>query len=260
MSVHETTWPDGTPAWADLAVPDLETARRFYGSLLGWAFDIGPAEAGHYSTALVGGRAVAAIGPVPPGAEGAPVAWLTHLAASDAAAAADRAAAAGGQVVVAPMPVMDFGTMAVVLDPTGAVVALWQAGSHHGAALVNEPGAMIWNEHLSPAFEPAKAFYAALFPYTISDMSGPGFDYATLDLDGHQVGGIGGSSGAVGAWEVYFAVRDTDATAAEAERLGGTIVHPAQDSPYGRMAGITGPFGERFWLMSTEDPSSPPVS
>jgi predicted enzyme related to lactoylglutathione lyase len=150
--------------------------------------------------------------------------------------------------------------MAVVLDPTGAVVALWQAGSHHGAALVNEPGAMIWNEHLSPAFGPAKEFYGALFPYTISDMSGPGFDYATLDLDGHQVGGIGGSSGAVGAWEVYFAVRDTDATAAEAERLGGTIVHPAQDSPYGRMAGITGPFGERFWLMSTEDPSSPPVS
>jgi predicted enzyme related to lactoylglutathione lyase len=90
-------------------------------------------------------------------------------------------------------------------------------------------------------------------------MSGPGFDYATLDLDGHQVGGIGGGDGPAGAWEVYFAVRDTDATADAAVRLGGTIAHPAQDSPYGRMAGISGPFGERFWLMSTEDPSSPPA-
>ncbi|HEY0215366.1 MAG TPA: VOC family protein [Cellulomonas sp.] len=260
MSVHEQAWPDGTPAWTDLAVPDLELARQFYGPLLGWEFDVGPAETGYYTTALVGGRAVAALGPVPPGAEGQPAAWLTHLATSDANAAAARAEAAGGQVVLAPMPVMEYGTMAVVADPVGAVFALWQAGSHPGAALVNEPGAMIWNEQLSGGFEPAKTFYGALFDgYSFGDLSAPGFDYATLDLDGRTVGGIGSWHDGPAHWAVYFAVRDTDATAADAVRLGGSVHREPQDSPYGRVAGITGPFGERFWLMSTDEPSSPPA-
>lgn len=257
MSVHEQPWADGTPCWAELAVPDLETGRRFYGDLLGWTFDVGPAETGFYSQGLVGGRPAAALSGVMPGAADAPVAWLTFLATADAAATQERAVAAGAEVRVGAMPVMDFGSMAVLTDPVGATVALWQAGTTVGATVVNEPGTMIWNEHLSPRPDAARAFYGAVYGYGFTDMSAPGFDYASFEVDGRSVGGIGGGEGDA-AWQVYFAVTDTDAAAERAVRLGGTVVDAPADTPYGRLAGIAGPFGERFWLMSTdEEPSAP---
>jgi predicted enzyme related to lactoylglutathione lyase len=255
MSVHDKPWPDGTPCWAELAVPDLEAGRRFYAELLGWQFEVGPEETGFYSEALVGGRRAAALSGVMAGGD-APVAWLTFLAASDVRAATERAVAAGAEVLAGPMDVMDFGAMAVLRDPTGATFALWQAGISVGAQVVDEPGAMIWDEHLSPRFEDAKEFYRAAFGYTYDDISAPGFDYVTLQVDGRAVGGIGGGW-ETSEWAVYFGVPDTDATTAAAVRLGGSVFAQPEDTPYGRLAGITGPFGERFWLMSTEEPSSP---
>lgn len=261
MSVHAQPWADGTPCWAELAVPDLELGRQFYGALLGWEFRIGPEETGFYSEGLVGGRTAAALNGYLPGGPGSPVAWLTYLATSDVDAAAERATAAGGQVVAPPTDVMDFGRMAVVVDPAGAPVALWQAGTSIGAEVADEPGALIWTEHLSAAGPDAREFYRQVAGYTYTDMSAPGFDYASAELDGRTVGGFGGPAGIVGLqaphWAVYFAVTDTDATAAEAVRLGGSVFSEPQDSPYGRLAGITGVFGERFWLMSTDEPSTP---
>ncbi|WP_454050006.1 VOC family protein [Cellulomonas sp. Marseille-Q8402] len=257
MTVREEPWPDGTPCWAELAVPDLDRGRRFYADLLGWDFAVGSEETGFYSEGLVGGRRAAALNGYRPDPT-APVAWLTFVAASDAAGTAGRAVAAGATPLVEPMDVMGFGRMAVLADPTGAPFALWQAGTSLGAEVVNEPGSMIWNEHMSGAFEKARDFYAATFGYGVEDLSAPGFAYATLQLGDRSVGGVGADDEAAG-WQVYFAVADTDATAATAERLGGGVFLAPQDSPYGRLAGITGAFGERFWLMSTDEPSSPPA-
>lgn len=255
MTVRDTPWPDRTPCWAELAVPDLATGRRFYGELLGWDFAVGPAETGYYSEALVGGRRAAALSGVLP--EGAAPAWLTFLASTDARADASRAAAAGATVLAGPMDVMDFGVMAVLADPVGAPVALWQAGSSIGAQVVNEPGAMIWNEHLSTRFDDAKTFYRDAFGYTLEDIEVDGFDYATLQIGDRTVGGIGaGPHWQHAEWAVYFGVTDTDAAAAAASRLGGRVDSAPEDTPYGRLAQITGPFGERFWLMSTTEPST----
>lgn len=258
MTVRDQPWPDGTPCWAELAVPDLEAGRRFYGELLGWDWAVGTEETGFYSEALVGGRRAAALsGMLPPGA--AP-AWLTFLASSDVPGDAARAAAAGATVLAGPVDVMDFGAMAVLADPVGAPVALWRAGTSIGAQVVNEPGAMIWNEHLSTRFDAAKAFYRDAFGYTLEDIEVDGYDYATLQVDDRAVGGIGaGEHWPQAEWAVYFAVTDTDATAAAAVRLGATVVAEPEDTPYGRLAGITGPFGERFWLMSTDEASTPPA-
>jgi predicted enzyme related to lactoylglutathione lyase len=48
---------------------------------------------------------------------------------------------------------------------------------------------------------------------------------------------------------VYFAVDDTDASLAKITELGGTTVQPAEDTPYGRLAGATDPFGAQFKLV-----------
>lgn len=195
---------------------------------------------------------------LPPGASPA---WLTFLASSDVGADASRATAAGATVLAGPMDVMDFGVMAVLADPLGAPVALWQAGTSLGAEIVNEPGAMIWNEHLSTRFDAAKAFYRDAFGYALEDIETDGFDYATLQVGDRSVGGIGaGEHWPDAEWAVYFAVTGTDATAAAAVRLGATVFADPEDTPYGRLAGVTGPWGERFWLMSTDEPSTPPAT
>lgn len=259
MTVRDQPWPDRTPCWAELAVPDLEAGRRFYGELLGWRWQVGPEETGFYSEGLLGGRRAAALSGVLP--DGAAPAWLTFLASSDVRVDADRATAAGATVLAGPMDVMDFGSMAVLADPTGAALALWQAGTSIGAEVVNEPGAMIWNEHLSTRSGDARAFYRDAFGYGLQDISAEGFDYATLQVDGRDVGGIGGGPHwPQASWAVYFAVPDTDAAAAAAVRLGGAVVAEPEDTPYGRLAEVTGPFGEHLWLMSTAEPSSAPLA
>ena len=57
--------PDGTPNWLDIGVPDLERAKTFYGTLLGWQFqDTGP-EGGHYNMCTLRGEPVAGMAPNP---------------------------------------------------------------------------------------------------------------------------------------------------------------------------------------------------
>ncbi|MEV7973917.1 VOC family protein [Cellulomonas sp. NPDC089187] len=253
MTVRDQPWPEGTPSFAELNAPDLDAAEAFYGPLFGWTFERGPAEMNHYTTASLRGRTAAAFNP--PMSE-APTAWLTHLSTADVTAATARAAAAGAQVLLAPMPVMEFGDLAVIADPQGAVFALWQAGSDIGAQVVNEPGAMVWNEHMSRDLAAAQDFYRVLFGYHYDDMSAPGFDYATFATGDRPLGGMGGGS-EIARWVVTFAVSDTDASVATALDLGGSVRHAPEDSPYGRIAGLTGPFGERFYLMSTDEPSTP---
>ena len=58
--------------------------------------------------------------------------------------------------------------MAVIQDPRGAFFLVWQPRQHIGASLVNEPGAMVWNELVTPDLEASKEFYSGLFGWTIT--------------------------------------------------------------------------------------------
>ncbi|WP_258724733.1 VOC family protein [Cellulomonas sp. NS3] len=256
--IHEEPWPDGTPGWADLMVPDRHAAREFYGPLLGWEFDEGSPETGYYTTATLDGHAAAGIGTPLPGTEAPPPAWTTYLAASDLEGAAARATAAGATLLMPPMTVMGFGAMAVLADPTGAVVGLWQAGSHTGFDVVGVPGAVVWSEHMGTDSTTARAFYASLFDYQVVDMSGPGFDYVSLQLGDREVAGIGQFGASMPSptgdlrpsWSTYFGVLDCDASTALATSLGGTVLSAPEDTPYGRIAVLHGRFGETFALLA----------
>jgi predicted enzyme related to lactoylglutathione lyase len=257
MVTRDTAWAAGTPCWVDLGVADIGQAKTFYSGLFGWQIQDGPPEAGGYSMCEIGGNPVAGIGPKMGPAE-MPSFWTTYLATDDADATAAKITAAGGQLMVEPFDVMDVGRMAIAADPGGAVFGLWQARAHTGIRLANEPGALIWNENLSRSYAANKAFYAAVFGYSFGDIGAEGMNYATLDLDGQIVGGIG-ELGAdqpeqtPASWSSYFAVTDTDAAVAKAVQLGGTVIAPAWDSPYGRMAIVSDDQGAAFALMSVAE-------
>ncbi len=254
MVTRDSAWPSGTPCWVDLGVDDIARAAAFYSTLFGWDIQPGPPEAGGYSMCLKAGHAVAGIGPKQ-GPPGTPPAWTVYLASDDVDQTAGKITGAGGQVLVAPMDVMDVGRMAVAADPAGAVFGVWQARSHTGMGLANEPGSVCWNENFSRDMDGNQVFYHAVFGYEYGDMSTADFRYATLKLDGREVGGIGdlgeGSRpGPPAYWSTYFAVEDTDAAVATVTAVGGSVLREPWDTPYGRMAAVSDDQGAAFSLMS----------
>jgi hypothetical protein len=238
----------------DVSVDDVPKAIAFYQGLFGWDIELGAPEVAGYSIAHQDGRIVAAVSPKMAGPD-APTVWTTYLATEDADATAARIKGAGGQLLAGPMDVMEEGRMAVAMDLAGAVFGLWQGGNTTGLQVANEPGALVWSEHMSRDFGASKAFYQAVFGYGYQDMSGDGFKYAMVMVDGHEVGGIGEYPESTpaempAAWATYFAVTDTDAAAAKVTELGGRVVQPASDTPYGRIAVVADNHGAVFSVIT----------
>jgi uncharacterized protein len=244
----DTNQPLGTPTWLDLGIPDLDRALQFYGALFGWEFEIGPEETGRYTMCFLRGRRVAAISAMH---DPARVFWNVYFATDDCDRSAERARAAGGTLLIEPMDVMDQGRMAIVRDPVGAQFGLWEGRAHTGAQVVNEPGALVRNDLVTPDPGPARDFYAAVFDFSLEgNPQMPQADFTFLRRpDGHEVGGIMGAPGGVSAWATTFEVADTDEAVRRAIDTGGSS-DGAKDFLYGRLATITDPFGAQFSIIT----------
>ena len=179
--------------------------------------------------------------------------WNVYLATADLDACVDRVRAAGGEVIAEPMDLMDQGRMALVRDPVGAQVGLWQGWQHTGCQVVNEPGALVRNDLVVADPEPARHFYAAVFDFTLEGNPDlPDFDFTFLRRpDGHEVGGIFGDPRTTRpAWNTTFEVADTDAVVEAARPRGGRVLSAPADIPYGRIATLTDPFGAEFSVIT----------
>jgi predicted enzyme related to lactoylglutathione lyase len=246
MPVRHEPWPAGTPCWIDLAAADVTAARAFYSAVLGWEFTESGPEFGGYLMAAMEGEWVGGIGATMSPEQ--PTAWTVYLATSDVDTTAKAVTAAGGQVVAGPFDVGPPGRMAVALDPTGAAFGLWQPRNHIGISRYNEPGSLTWEEAWVGDLERAKTFYADVFGYSYSPIPEMG-GYELFATDGAELGAIGATDGPP-HWAAYFSVVDTDAALGRAVEQGATVVHPAMDSPYGRMAELVDPQGAGFKLSS----------
>ena len=241
----------GAPCWIDLFSSDTERAKDFYGRLFGWtALDPGP-EYGGYVVFQKEGKAVAGcMGNS--GEEGYPDAWTTYLHSDDAAATAEKAKANGGQVALEPMDITENGRMAMVVDPGGAAIGVWEPKEVKGFEVRGEPGTATWFELHTHAYDESVRFYRDAFGWDAHTMSDePDFRYTTLGSGDDSLAGIMDATGhwtEPSAWEVYFEVEDVDATVALAQELGGTLLDGPHDTPYGRLAGLTDPTGTRFRL------------
>lgn len=255
MVHRDTPWDPGTPCWVDLMTTDPPAAHEFYRQLFGWQIDVGGEESGFYALCTVGGRLAAGIGPMTGAGEGHPPVWSTYLATADVEATTAAAQQAGATVVAPAMDVMEFGRMSFISLESGGVVGFWQAGTTVGVEIANEPGALVWNEFMTRDYEGAKDFYAALFGYRYTEIGDGTFQYSMIATEqGETVGGIGSMPAGVPAavpphWRVYFAVTDADDVASRAEQLGGSVVSPPQDMPYGRRADLADPQGARFSIV-----------
>jgi uncharacterized protein len=254
----------GTPCWVDLTVPDQQAALDFYRDLFRWQGEIGSPETGGYAVCTLNGHPVAGImaamnpdGTRPDPAP--PAAWTTYLATADVDAAATAITGNGGQVTVPGMDIQG-GRMAVASDPAGAVFGLWQARDFVGAGVVNEPGALIWNELNTTDTSDASSFYSQALGIAFVPMEGAG-GYFTLNVNDRMVGGMQDLSSEglppdmSSNWLTYFAVEDTDSMEAAVVRAGGNVLKPAFDMTAGRMAVVQDPQGGVFALLRVTEPA-----
>ena len=251
MPTRDIPWPDGTPCWIDIGVPDAAAAKEFYTALFGWEYTGGEPEFGGYLNATLEGRPAAGTGPQQD--PHAPPRCTTYFATGDAAAACDRIRAAGGTVLVEPMQVGPTGTFVIALDPQGNPFGLWQAGQHTGYQIHNEPGALAWNEAMVDDTAAAKEFYTAVFGFGFDQLDsadGAGTDYATFGTGGNPLGGLGASDPSMPkGWLTCFAVASTDDTVSVVEAKGGTVITPPEDTPFGRFAILEDPWGAAFEVL-----------
>jgi predicted enzyme related to lactoylglutathione lyase len=236
----------GRPIWIELFTPDVDAARTFYGELFGWTTqDPGP-DFGGYQLFLRDGAPVAGL---MPNTQAAPSVWSVYLETNNAEDTVAMAAANGGVVLAEAMAVGDLGTMAVLLDPSGAAIGVWQPGEHTGFAGRGEVNAPGWFEVLSNDYDAVVPFYENVFGWDTHTMSdSPELRYTTLGKDEHAVAGIMAADGP-SHWSAYLMVADSDATVARAVELGGTTVDAPVDTPYGRLATIADPSGIPIKVM-----------
>jgi uncharacterized protein len=247
----------GTCCWVGLATSDPDSAKAFYTSLFGWeSEDVSAGAAGIYTMLRYGGWEVAILYRQQPEARaaGAPPHWTSYISVEDAGATAAKANELGGEAVFRePFDVLDHGRVAAIRDPTGAIVSLWQPRARVGATLVNEVGALCWNELATTDVGRAKAFFAELLGWEYETDDG---GYVSIRNAGSLNGGMREQTererGIPPNWLPYFTVESADEAARQAAQLGGRRLLPTTETNLGRFAGIADPQGAAFAVFEGE--------
>jgi predicted enzyme related to lactoylglutathione lyase len=250
---------EGFFCWVDLSAHDYDRAVAFYGEAFEWTHETTSADGpGRYGMFSHDGQVVAGIGEVPQDMqERMPSVWNSYVAVADAAAAAARAEELGGKVIFdAYETPSGTGRLSSIQDPTGAVVAVWEAGTHAGGAKFNTPVSLCWQELATRDAETAAAFYTALFGWEMPLQDGE--LAATIAKDGrpqaHVLRMNDQWEGVPPAWSPYFAVEDTDAMVVRVKAAGGAVPVGPVDIPAGRFAVIADAQGAHCYVMQLSEP------
>jgi predicted enzyme related to lactoylglutathione lyase len=109
----------------ELGTTDIDKAKSFYQSLFDWQLQDADVGGGMTYTMIGVGEGTGGgmmKHPVP----GAPSAWLPYVLVDDIAAATAKAKSLGATVMRDVTEVRDAGSFSIIIDPTGAVLGLWQ--------------------------------------------------------------------------------------------------------------------------------------
>ncbi|MDH3306048.1 MAG: VOC family protein [Acidimicrobiia bacterium] len=253
------TGREGRFRWVDLSARDRVAAQDFYERLFGWTTAelwVTPDIA--YTTFSDRGAMVAGLGEMTEAAigAGASSAWASYVTVTDVEVASARAVGLGATLEVAPTDVFAAGRMAIIADPNGAIVSLWQEGEHIGAERFDKPVSLIWNELNTRRLDVAIDFYTRMFEWDAEVQTDEGPPYVVFRLDGTMIGGAFEIRPDLPPdlpdhWLVYFSVADAAASAALARSLGATVVGPMDTGANGRFAIVEDPQGAQFCIFQS---------
>src|SRR5215212_4280638 len=238
---ERTSYAPGTFSWAELATGDADAAKAFYTRIFGWEYDDNPLPDGQvYSMAKRDGKAVAALF-----ASEEPPHWNCYVTVDSADDTASKAGERGGRVLQEAFDVLDVGRMAVIADPTGAVLRVWEPRRSIGAAYVNAPDAMTWNDLVTPDPDAAAAFFGDVFGWTTEEIPGAGgyrvikngqrSNGGIMPLDAERMGDTPPN------WMPYFGHDDVERLAGEIGELGGRVYNGPMQMSGGTIAVLGDP-------------------
>jgi uncharacterized protein len=245
----------GEFCWIELATSDQIAAKSFYTALFGWTVrdvPIGPNDT--YSLLELEGRIAAGAFTISPSesAAGVPPHWHLYVAVTSADEAARKAAELGGKVVEA-FDVTDRGRAALLQDPTGAFLSVWEPNKRSGLGVIGEPGAFCWADLNTPDQARAKTFYEGLFGWKLKPGEGKESGYLHIVNGENYIGGVPpthqGSGKEPPHWLIYFAVADVDQVFQKAADMNARILlRPMDFEGVGRVAMLADPQGAVFAL------------
>jgi uncharacterized protein len=245
----------GEFCWVDLTSPDVPASVDFYSALFGWEPEELDVPDSTYVNFRVRGRLAAGV--VEPWREEGKAGphWNCYVSVDDAEQYAKRAEAAGGTIVMNGLDIDDDGRMAVIADPAGGVLRLWEPKAIFGAEIAFEPNSFTWFELMSADPGAAAPFYSDLFGWRADVQPMPEGDYTVFYKDGKQACGLlQAPPGTPKTWMPYFHITDTDGFVDRAEDLGARVsVDPENVPDIGRFAVMTDPLGAMFAVITPFD-------
>ncbi|HAN97279.1 MAG TPA: glyoxalase [Planctomycetaceae bacterium] len=118
----------GSIGWFDLTVDDADRVRDFYADVVGWKMSSVPM--GSYADYGVhrpdGDEMIAGICHARGPNANLPPVWLPYVNVADLDRSLNRTETLGGRVIVGERSMGGMGRMAVVSDPSGAMLALFE--------------------------------------------------------------------------------------------------------------------------------------
>lgn len=251
----------GQFAWYDLITPDVPAAKTFYAAVTGWGtrpWKPGGG-GGPYTMWTAGGAPFAGVMPMPSEqtALGIQPHWLAHVTVDSVDRAARKAESLGGTVMHGPEDIPDVGRFAIVQDPQGAMLSIFEArgGGWSGWDGTPSIGRFSWHELMTTDVAAAFRFYAGMFGWDKTgeiDVS-PDGKYLMYGLRGKSFGGIFARRPEHGAmapnWTFYVNVEALDLALAKASSRGARVKQgPMEVSGGDRIVILADPQGAVFAL------------
>jgi uncharacterized protein len=249
----------GEYCWTDLGTTNVISAKKFYRGIFGWKtkdFPMGMGDA-KYTIATVDGKDACAFYPMSDDQKKMkiPPFWLPYISVKSVDDTVKKAKAARGKVISAPMDLKPRGRMAILQDPTGATVAIWQAGTRKGAGIDDMPGTVCWHDLNTPKPPAAGKFYTKVFGWKTVDQKFGANNYHLFQLGKEAVCGMWPTmmKKLPPSWVTYWQVADCAKTVAKVKRLGGLVLMGTTPVPgMGRFAIVKDPQGAALGVLEFE--------
>ena len=241
--------------WHELLTADPAAGAGFYSKVLGWSAQ--PWEGSEEYTMLshgkgpVGGARV--VGKDALASKAGPN-WLTYVGVPDVEAALAAVKDKGGQVIHPATGVgSGGGRYAVIADPQGAVIGMYEPGADMSGGGGEAP--VVWHELTAEDPVAALQFYKDIFGWDVVGTHPMGGEVGTYYLFGKGTTQMGGAfvrgknlAPSWPRWLVYLTVPSVTAAVEAAKAAGGQVVNGPHQVPGGN------------WIAQVVDSHGVPVA
>jgi predicted enzyme related to lactoylglutathione lyase len=246
----------GRFVWHDLATPNPDAAKAFYPQITPWQTQAWDDDATDYTMWTLEGAPIGGVTPLASdvASTGMSPQWLAYVSVYDVDASVRQVASLGGQVRMGPKEVPHVGCWAVIADPQGATIGVFEpAATPPGHAGPPNIGEFSWHELSTTDYKSAAEFYRAIFKWEkISDYDmGEMGMYYMFGQRGETYGGMFDRRPDMPPpnWLSYVRVEGVKPVADKVKQLGGTVFNGPMEVPGGDwIAQCVDPQGAAFAL------------